>query len=90
MCPDVSRIKRLVKSYLPRGGRNNAVSDVAHEAEFMEQEVVRNRRVNHRIRLYHRTDSNAARSARTAAAAEKRAVISVSRDSNTSRALRVW
>jgi uncharacterized 2Fe-2S/4Fe-4S cluster protein (DUF4445 family) len=45
--------------------------------------------VAHRIRLYHRTESRPASKARTAAAAEKRAVISVSRVSNTRLALRV-
>ena len=43
----------------------------------------------YRMRLNHQTESKAAISAITAAAAEKRAVISVSRVSNTSRLLRV-
>ena len=43
-----------------------------------------------RIRLNQRSDRNAERSTRTAAAAEKSAVISVWVFSNTSRAFRLW
>ena len=61
---------------------------IEEEPERLVNNVAHAKR-GYRMRLNHQTESKAVTSPITAAAAEKRAVISVSRFSNTSRLLRV-